>query len=162
MRRSCDDLLLYPSCDDACTAVDQCFFVRTLGDLAADHEQEKQTENEVETNESNQGEDSIAVTYNFAVAVAGVKEAIGQPRLTSQLRCHPANGISDVWEWKCEHQHPKQPCAGLQPATPSLEGGKPHEKDEDRSQRDHQVKGVVQKFDIVRPCVRRILIQSVH
>src|SRR5215510_3444668 len=95
--------------------------------------QEEQTEHKIESGETNQRENRVAIAHHFAVAVTGVKEAVDQPWLASQFRSHPPQDVRDVREGKCEHQNPKQPAGGLQPATPTLKTCYRHQQDKDRA-----------------------------
>src|SRR5215469_8346123 len=92
---------------------DDPFFVRTVADLTTNEKEKEQTEHKIKAGEAHQRENGIAVAHHFAVAVARVKKAVDQPRLTSQFRRHPAQSVSNVRKGKCQHQHPEQPGAGF-------------------------------------------------
>src|SRR5260370_10861690 len=144
------------------SAAGKRFFVRTVGALTTDQKEKEPTENKIEPGETNQRENGVAVGHHFTVAVARVKKAVDQPWLTSQFGRHPAQCVSDVRKGKRQHQHPEQHGAGFQLATPILEAGISHKENEDRAQRDHYVKRVIQKFDVVGPCILGIFLQSVN
>src|SRR6266852_5137969 len=143
-----------------CTAGNRQF-VGTLTDLTAEQEEKEQTEYEIETREADQREDGGAAAHHLAVAVARVKETMDQPWLTSEFGSHPAQRIGDVRIRECQHQHPEQPRAGFQSAAPHLEACTGHEEDEERAQRDHEMKRVVQELDVVGPCLLGIFLQPV-
>src|SRR5258705_8649005 len=82
-------------------------FFRTVAYLPADEIEKEQTEYKIETGETNQRKNGVAITHHFAVAVSRVKETVDQPRLTSQFCCHPTQRVGDVRKGKREHQHPK-------------------------------------------------------
>src|SRR6267154_1694889 len=138
------------------------FFVRPVADLTTDQKEKEQTENKIETDKTNQREDSVAVTHDFAVAVARPKEAVDQPGLPAQFGRHPPQCVGDVRKGKRQHQYPQQRGAGFQSAAAILESGKGHQDDENRAQRDHQVKRVVQQLDVVGPLILWVFLKPLH
>src|SRR5713101_1197068 len=69
-------------------AANNNFFVRPVADLTTDQKEEEQPEKKIETDKANQGENSIAVAHDFAVAVARSKEAVDQPGLPAKFGRH--------------------------------------------------------------------------
>ena len=57
-----------------------------MSDLAPDQTEEKKTEDEIESGKTDEGEDDVTVTDDFAVAVAGVKEVVDQPGFGDRVR----------------------------------------------------------------------------
>src|SRR5262249_33496367 len=123
----------------------------TVGNFASSQIQEEQAEHEIKPHKANQGENRVAVAYHFAVAIAGVKQTIDEPWLTSQFRGHPAQNVGDVGVGKGQQQNPQHPVGGVQLPPPTLKTGNGHQSNEDRPQRDHQVKRVIQELNVVRP-----------
>src|SRR4029079_4036027 len=93
----------------------------SVTELATDQSQKQHAEHKVKADKADQREQRIAVANYFAVAIGCAQKTIDQPGLASQLCRHPAQRVGDVWKWECKHQHPEQPCAGLQPAPQALE-----------------------------------------
>src|SRR6266478_3884013 len=133
----------------------------TFCDFATGQSEKEQTENEIKSGESDQREDRVAVANYFAVTIPRVKESVNQPRLATQLGRHPAKSIGDVGVGEREHQNPEQQTAGFEPASPILQCGKTHENDEQRHEREHDVKRVVEKLEVVRPLILREIVQTV-
>src|ERR1700739_1700427 len=142
--------------------VENQFVFRTVPDLTSNQIEKEQTQHKVKADEAYQRENSVPAIHDFAVAVAGVKEPVDQPRLTTEFSCHPAHDVADVRKRKRQHQHPEQPGARFESAAPILEPGISHNKDENRAQCNHEVKRIVQKLDVVWPCALGISLQPVH
>src|SRR5262249_36986785 len=87
-------------------------------------------------------------------------ETVNEPGLASELRRHPSQRVGEVGKWEREHQHPEQPAARFQAAAQVLEDGKGHQGDEDRPERDHEVKRVVEQLDVVWPRPPGEVVQS--
>ena len=114
--------------------------IGSMTDLASDQNQKQQTEHKIKADEADQREHHVTAADDFAVAVARAKKAVDQPGLASQFRGHPTQRVGDVGEWEGEHQHPEQSGAGFQSAAQVLDSGIGHQDDENRSERDHEVK----------------------
>src|SRR5262249_38343569 len=98
------------------------FTLRTLVDLASGQEEKQRTQHEVESDESDQCENRISGADNLAVAVLGVKEAVDEPWLTAEFGRGPSECVGDIGKRQGQHQTPKEPGVGFQPAAPYLEG----------------------------------------
>src|SRR6476619_1278216 len=129
----------------------QHFVTWPVTDLASDQKQKQQAKHKIEADEADQREHRIAAAHNLAVALGRTKQAVDQPGLTAQFGGHPSKRVGDVWKWECEHQHPEQPIGGLKSAPPALKRRVPHQQNEDRAKRDHEVKRVVEQLDVVGP-----------
>src|SRR5262249_14185808 len=88
------------------------------------------------------------------------KETVNKPGLASQLRRHPSQRVGDVGKWEREHQHPQKPAAGFQSAAQVLESSIRHQDDENRSECDHKVKGVIEQLDVVGPGLLGKVVQA--
>src|SRR5215470_1660176 len=139
-----------------------CVFARTKPDLTSDQIEEEDTKDEVKARKADQRKDRVAVAQHFAVAVTRAKQTVGQPWLASQLGRHPTQSVRDVRKWKCQHQDPKEPRSRLKPSTPVLKLGVSHKQNENRTERNHHVKRIVQKLDVIGPRISRIFVQPMN
>src|SRR5262245_47828398 len=126
-----------------------------MTNLTANEIEKEQTQNEVKSYETDQCENGVAIAHNLAVTLACAKETIDEPRLPAQLSRHPTHRVRNVGKRKREHQNPKQECALLESSAPTLKSCNRHQQYEQTTECNHQVKRVVQQFDIVRPLVLR-------
>src|SRR5271170_4239937 len=106
--------------------VNNRFTLRTPVNLASGQEEKQQTEHEVEAYKSDQREKCVSAADHFAIAVPRLEQAVDKPRLASELRRHPSQRVGDIRKREGEHQNPKQPRAGFEPAAPFLEGSVAH------------------------------------
>src|ERR1700756_1704733 len=106
------------------------FVFRTVPDLTSNQIEKDQTQHKVKADEAYQRENSVPASHYFAVAVAGVKKPVNQPRLTTEFSCHPAHCVGNVRKGKGQQKRPQQPAAGFESAAPILEPGICHKKDE--------------------------------
>ena len=134
----------------------------TVQDLAADEIQIQEAEDEVESRHPDQREQHVSGADDVAVAVLGAEQSVDQPRLAAELCRHPAGRVRDEGKREGQHQHPEERVTRLQASAEALEVGQPHQRDEDRAQAGHDVKGVVEELDVGGPGLRRKRIQAAH
>src|SRR6478672_1544238 len=70
--------------------------IRTAADFTTGEVEKQQPEHKIKTSEADQRKNDIAVVYDFAVALVGMKKTIDQPRLASQFGSHPPQCVGDV------------------------------------------------------------------
>src|SRR5206468_13049286 len=116
-----------------------CLMPGTFCDFATGQSEKQQAKHEIETGEPDKSEDCVSVANYFAVAVAGVKQSVDQPRLASQFGSHPTERVGDVGIRKRQHQNPKQQATGFEFSSPILQRGESHEHDEQRPKGDHEM-----------------------
>src|SRR5262245_40610927 len=118
--------------------------VRTATDLAANQDEVKHAENEVEPAEADQREDRAALADHAAGAVVGPEQSIDEPGLAAELGCHPADGVGYVRERNGQHERPQQRSRRLQAPAYPLDVRQEHEADEPRTQTRHDVERVIE------------------
>src|SRR6187402_2873177 len=96
--------------------------LRAVRKLAAHEKQKYEPQHEVQSREANQRKERIARADTLAVAVRSAKQAVDQPRLTTELRRHPARGRGDVRKWEGQHQDPQHWSRPLERASKSKPG----------------------------------------
>src|SRR6476660_4799447 len=78
-----------------------------MADLAPDEKEEQHAEHEVQPGEPDQREEHGAGFYRGTRALSGSHQAVDDPRLSPQLRGHPAGRGGDVGKRKRQHQDPE-------------------------------------------------------
>src|SRR4029453_4159918 len=94
---------------------------RAVGDLPSNQVEEEDAERQVEPAEAHEGEEHGARVDRGAGPLGGPEQAIDEPRLTTQLGGHPADGVRDVREWERDHENPQHRPIAVEPPQPREE-----------------------------------------
>src|SRR5262249_27967982 len=124
---------------------------RTVGDLASDQVEEEDTQRQVEPAETHEGEEHGAGVDRGTGPLGGPEQTVDEPRLTTQLGGHPADGVRNVRERERDHENPQHGPVALEPAQPREQSRDESNRSEDGPDPGHDVEGVVEQLDIVGP-----------
>src|SRR3712207_2449728 len=95
-------------------------------------------------------------------ALRGPEEAVGEPGLAPELGREPSGGVRDEGEGYGEHQDPEHPARLVEPPPPQEKGRQGHDPYKERPEADHDVVGVVEERDVVRPVLLREGLEALH
>src|SRR5579863_593745 len=112
---------------------------RPVADLAVHQDREKQSEQCVQSHESEQSKQTVSGRNRLRVAGAGTHEPINQPGLPAEFCSQPTSGVCNVGQRKAQQQRPKHAAESVELSTPKQEGGDDHEKHEPGPQPRHDV-----------------------
>src|ERR1700677_957592 len=91
--------------------------LRSIVNCATRQIEKHQANHRIESGESDERKDCVAVADFMAVTLCSPEQAIDKPWLAAQFGRHPAERIRDVGKGKCQHQRPEQPVAFFQLST---------------------------------------------
>src|SRR5512146_2457256 len=88
-----------------------CCSFGSFVDQLDDEKEKEHADNEIDTQESKEGEETIAGGDIRRRSVDGPHEIIDQPWLAARLGGNPACGVGNIGKRKSEHDDPKSPTS---------------------------------------------------
>jgi len=137
-------------------------FARTMIDFTVNQKQKQDAHDDVQSHESHQREQAIAGSDARRRPINRAHDPVDQPRLPAKLGGHTAGGSRDAGKWQRQHQNPQERSGRVKMAAPKRPSAYEHERDQYRSESDHDVIAVVRWWNVVRPLIARKIPETFH